>query len=344
MKKIMQLMSPTFGEKFFGFYVTINFSLSFLLLMYLFIGTWQVVLFLFVAYFTVFLHELGHIYTAKYLGHKVNGVTMMFFGGVASIEKLDEDSVIPKHEFFIAIAGPAVNIVLFFIGAGLMMHFYDLDTIEKMLTAINSKDPKIVETVSAIDKYSLLMIETQGALVLFNLLPIFPMDGGRIFRSVLSMFFVKPLKAGFIVSWTAVSLSTLAFGYFCYTLNVNGMFVMPLIFILNYYKLKTYYKRLKIKNLPQNLLVCISHSFLREEEEIFYNFYDYNSDYISYDEIHNKELSTSLFGERVRFKNRNKIERLVKSFDYELEKEVLLLDSGSKKFYHYVRKPYENKN
>ena len=113
----------------------------------------------------VLLHELGHALTARRFGVRVLGMTLFLFGGVASIAN---DPKRPVVEFLIAIAGPAVSAVL---AAGCF--------IASNVLAATHGSPLIVVAVL---QY-LAAINT--ALILFNLLPGFPLDGGRVLRALL---------------------------------------------------------------------------------------------------------------------------------------------------------------
>lgn len=111
----------------------------------------------------VLLHELGHALTARSFGVKVLGMTLFLFGGVA---QLANDPKRPLVEFLIALAGPAVSGLLAatcYVAAGAIpvMHEFQLIVVAilRYLAAINI------------------------GLILFNLLPGLPLDGGRIFRA-----------------------------------------------------------------------------------------------------------------------------------------------------------------
>lgn len=132
--------------------------------------------FIFALFFCVILHEFGHALTAKKYGIGTRSITMLPIGGVASLEEIPEN---PKEEFYIAVAGPLVNVVL----AILLYFIVPLDqflgqnpeTLEEQLATITAGN----------FLFYLLMVNI--ALVAFNMLPAFPMDGGRIFRALLSM-------------------------------------------------------------------------------------------------------------------------------------------------------------
>ena len=116
----------------------------------------------------VLAHEFGHILTARYFGIKTPDVTLWPIGGVASMERIPED---PWQELPVALAGPLVNVVI----AGLLMLFGNLS-----LGALSNVD---VATASLWQQLAFVNV----ALVVFNLVPAFPMDGGRVFRAFLAM-------------------------------------------------------------------------------------------------------------------------------------------------------------
>ena len=126
----------------------------------------------------VVLHELGHALTAKHYGVQTKKITLLPIGGMASLDKIPE---VPKQEFLITIAGPLVNVVI-----ALLLYF--------LIPVSYFTDQNITELLYSLKKFSLqsflfyLFIVNVG-LVLFNLIPAFPMDGGRILRSLLAMKF-----------------------------------------------------------------------------------------------------------------------------------------------------------
>lgn len=112
----------------------------------------------------ILLHELGHALVAKHYSLPVNQITLFIFGGVAELKKEPKS---PKAEFFIAIAGPIVSAVL-------AVMFYFISRVGEA-----SHFPPTVLGVT----YYLAFIN--GLIVIFNMVPAFPLDGGRILRSIL---------------------------------------------------------------------------------------------------------------------------------------------------------------
>jgi len=117
------------------------------------------------AFALVTLHEIGHTYEAMRRGLIVDSITIWLLGGVAQMD-LDKDFLTPTDEFWISIAGPAVN----FFMCALALPFVVL-----------AGEGTLVRQAATI------FGAINGMLLVFNLFPAFPMDGGRILRSLLSM-------------------------------------------------------------------------------------------------------------------------------------------------------------
>ncbi len=117
----------------------------------------------------VVLHELGHALVARRFGVPTSDITLLPIGGVARLQRIPDK---PIEEFLVAIAGPLVNVViaalLYAAGARLTLTAAENDFLLK---------GGFVGRLMLVNLF----------LVLFNLLPAFPMDGGRILRSLLAM-------------------------------------------------------------------------------------------------------------------------------------------------------------
>ena len=126
-------------------------------------------LFMVLLFVCVVLHEFGHIVAARRYGIGTPEVTLLPIGGVASLQRLPSE---PAQELVVALAGPAVNLVigLALIAALGSAHFGDLERID---------DPKL----SLLGRLAIANI----FLVVFNLIPAFPMDGGRVLHALLAM-------------------------------------------------------------------------------------------------------------------------------------------------------------
>lgn len=113
----------------------------------------------------VVLHEYGHALTAKSFGIRTRDITLYPIGGVAVLEKEPR----PGQEFFIALAGPLVNVVI----ATVLANFYDLDKID----GFNLESD-----------FGARLLVANIILVMFNMIPAYPMDGGRVLRAGLGCF------------------------------------------------------------------------------------------------------------------------------------------------------------
>lgn len=159
---------------------------------------------------SIILHELGHSLVAIRKGCRVREITLMFLGGVAQMDQIPTK---PLDEFFMAIAGPLVSLVLclagFFAGAQF--------------------------NLSLVPIYNMNIIQVFGAinlcLVAFNLLPAFPMDGGRILRAILTPKLGR-LRATFYASQLGKVMAVLFGLYGLWELDFILILIAILVHIL----------------------------------------------------------------------------------------------------------------
>jgi Zn-dependent protease len=122
------------------------------------------------------LHELGHALMARHFGIRTRDITLYLIGGVARLERLSDD---PLEELCIALAGPAVNLVL---AAGLFVVGVLLFGMG-LLTGVTEES--LVGSTAV--GFVVFLLVSNLLLAGFNLLPAFPMDGGRVLRALLAL-------------------------------------------------------------------------------------------------------------------------------------------------------------
>ncbi|MFG1204977.1 site-2 protease family protein [Xanthobacter aminoxidans] len=174
-------------------------------------AAWEGVLFVALLFFCVLLHELGHVFAARRYGVKTPDITLWPFGGIANLERIPEK---PSQELVVAIAGPAVNVVIAVVLLAVLSF------------TLAGGDLKAEDLAKIEDPRTSMLVKLAGAnifLVLFNLIPAFPMDGGRVLRALLAM------NMGFARA-TALAASIgqgLAIG-----LGLLGIFTNPMLMII----------------------------------------------------------------------------------------------------------------
>jgi Zn-dependent protease/CBS domain-containing protein len=129
---------------------------------------WTGLIFMVLLFACVLAHEFGHIFTARAFGVATPDVTLLPIGGVARLERIPEE---PRQEFLIAIAGPAVNVA---IGLALVLAGAHLDP--SALSGVDNAHISMLDRLAIVNLF----------LAAFNMIPAFPMDGGRVLRALLA--------------------------------------------------------------------------------------------------------------------------------------------------------------
>ncbi len=169
-------------------------------------AAWSGLAFMVLLFACVLAHEFGHIFTARAFGVATPDVTLLPIGGLARLERIPEK---PIEEFLIAIAGPLVNVVIAFglvLIAGAHLNMANLAAVEST-------------KVSLVDRLAMVNL----FLVLFNMIPAFPMDGGRVLRALLAS------RLGFV---RATEIAAFIGQGFAFALGFAGLFGNPMLIFI----------------------------------------------------------------------------------------------------------------
>ena len=169
---------------------------------------WSSLLFVVLLFLCVLLHEFGHIFTARRFGVRTPDVILLPIGGVARLERIPEK---PSEEFLIAIAGPAVNVA-----------------IALLLIAVGGANLSAGHLSSTLEASNVSMVDRLAAvnlfLALFNLIPAFPMDGGRVLRALLAS------RLGYV---RATEIAAMIGQGVAFVLGFLGLFGNPLLMVIS---------------------------------------------------------------------------------------------------------------
>lgn len=160
------------------------------------------VIFITLIFACVVLHEFGHILTARRFGIVSTEITLLPIGGVANLDHMPEK---PSHELLIAVAGPAVNIVI------ALALFLALGAFQpEALTHVDDPHVNLFARLAAANLF----------LAIFNMIPAFPMDGGRVLRAALAMWLPRA---------RATRIAAMIGQGFAFALGFLGLFGNPLL-------------------------------------------------------------------------------------------------------------------
>lgn len=186
---------------------------------------------------TVLLHELGHAITAMEYGIQAKNIVLLPFGGIASIEKFPGN---PRQELLISLSGPLMNLIM----AGILKIIFPGDTVI----------PENFRQVSITHGHDFILNLFLANLVIavFNLIPAFPLDGGRIFRALLA-FKLNYIRATFIASLTGKIIAAVMIGagilMYSPLLPVAGFFIIFAEDTEEYYlRVRSLVKNIRLKD------------------------------------------------------------------------------------------------
>jgi len=204
----------------FGIRVRLHWSFVILIVMGILLGpfgnAWMNAVALAVLFGIVLLHELGHGVVARRFGLQVLDVTLWPLGGLTRMSRIPED---PKVEGWISFAGPAVNLALGF--AALI--FAPAGTLSDILRMQFVARGTTLENIIAL--FALANLTLAG----FNLLPAFPLDGGRLTRALIALrtdWVQATLTTARIGKW--IALATIGYGMYRLLETESGSILLPL--------------------------------------------------------------------------------------------------------------------
>ncbi|RAT96199.1 M50 family metallopeptidase [Brevibacillus sp. Leaf182] len=209
----------------------------------------------------VLIHELGHVAMARELGWTVKEVQLLPFGGVATME--DSYATDPMDEIVVALAGPFLNMVM--MAASYLFWFMGIWT----------------------EEWARFFLVSNLTIALFNLLPIWPLDGGRILLAVLCWFMSyrqatmismtgSTLFAGIMVGMSSLELkyNLAVIGIYLLTLNIQAFVRFPYQFfrflVEKYDRQQEEAAVQAIRVHPEETVLAVSHKLRRGCSHLFY--------------------------------------------------------------------------
>jgi Zn-dependent protease len=177
---------------------------------------------------SILLHELGHAVAARREGIEVSGIDLFFFGGMM---KMSRDTTSPGQEFRVAAAGPLVTLLIIIVGALASM---------ALLGADDFWDAARLERTGAPSGFELwlsFLVSANVLLLVFNLIPAFPLDGGRIARAAAWKVTGDRAKATRLSAYLGQGFAAILIGWGLYILvsrndTVGGLWAIILGYLL----------------------------------------------------------------------------------------------------------------
>jgi Zn-dependent protease len=217
---------------------------------------WQATLMSIAIVLTIFLcvvlHEYGHALTARQFGVDTKDIILSPIGGIARLDFIPEN---PREEILIAIAGPAVNLVIATVLLGIAIFFtpYWVDLGSRQFWGLDYAQPIVI----IIAKINLILLA-------FNMVPAFPMDGGRVFRALLSIPFGR-VRATMYAGLLGQAIGLFLFGagafemIFGKPVYIGGVkvsdFILMIIGLFIYFAAKREIKAVRTKHMLETTTV-----------------------------------------------------------------------------------------
>jgi stage IV sporulation protein FB len=167
---------------------------------------WSGLVFMLLLFACVVAHEFGHIFTARAFGVSTPDVTLLPIGGVARLERIPEA---PHEEFLIAIAGPLVNVAIAIVLLAIAGGQFNAGS----LAAVENPQVSLIDKLAAVNLF----------LAVFNMIPAFPMDGGRVLRALLAT------RLGFV---RATEIAAMIGQATAFALGFIGLFYNPMLIFI----------------------------------------------------------------------------------------------------------------
>lgn len=169
-------------------------------------AAWNGLAFMILLFLCVLAHEFGHILTARAFGVRTPDVTLLPIGGVARLERIPEE---PRQELLVAVAGPLVNVAI----AVILIVAFGADISSQRAAAVDNASVSMVDRLAAVNLF----------LAAFNIIPAFPMDGGRVLRALLA------IRLGHV---RATEIAAVIGQWFAFALGFIGLFYNPLLIFI----------------------------------------------------------------------------------------------------------------
>ncbi len=177
---------------------------------------------------SILLHELGHALQARREGIEVNGIDLFFFGGVM---KMSRDTTTPGQEFRVAVAGPLVTLAIVVVGGLVCLALIGWDTFSRAARLDG------VDITGPFELWLSFLVSANVLLLGFNLVPAFPLDGGRIARAAAWKVTGDRGRATRLSAYLGQGFAALLIGYGIYILvalddSFGGLWAIVLGYLL----------------------------------------------------------------------------------------------------------------